>query len=559
MSTRIEQDRGAIAIVAVILALTIFGVSALAVDIGNMYSRKRMTQTTADLAALAGAGALPDVSAAFDAAYDYLDKNYVAEGTYLKDELRDNNVANGEISVDASKLRVTVVVPPRRVQFGLAAALGYSSSTVSARAVAGLRSPGRIMPFFVPTTCAQGYPSLILKATGSPGYQYDPPSSNGNIPQADSANPPTGESPGTTAIEVEGTKFASANMVVVFTPLGGASVSATPTTITLGTGPIKDRLTVPVPPTVLSNPGTWHVRAGTVDPAAPTNQALWRVGAGVATFTVTVNGQNPQCGYASTGDFGLLNSPRKSGLGLQAALDRNLADGIDHSIVQHPRSPPADINETDNCREKPGLTPIADGVLDNDANLTAGIEANCLNIENGNKVDAATDGLILGGSDGEGTYVGKLRRPNGITTCNGPGGTPRTTVLARDVSNEIIDCYLKSGSTVSQLTSSTPPDDILNGAIFQSPRFFLVPVIHYVTNPPNGYYPIVGYRGAFITDQRPGLAATAANGLQPNNANTKLDSVQVLLFKTNALSDGVGSGNGSEYQPGGAKAVRLIE
>ena len=62
---------------AAILAVVLIGFTAFAVDLGNAMARKRMTQTQADFAALAGAGLLPDADAAIDKAIDYLFENEV--------------------------------------------------------------------------------------------------------------------------------------------------------------------------------------------------------------------------------------------------------------------------------------------------------------------------------------------------------------------------------------------------------------------------------------------------------------------------------------------------
>ena len=54
MLSRWRTDDGIVAVVTAIVAVLLFSVGALAVDLGNTFSRRRAVQTTADLAALAG-------------------------------------------------------------------------------------------------------------------------------------------------------------------------------------------------------------------------------------------------------------------------------------------------------------------------------------------------------------------------------------------------------------------------------------------------------------------------------------------------------------------------
>src|SRR3954449_5205761 len=71
-----EHDEGAVAIVVALTAVLLIGIGALAVDIGNLYSVRRESQRTADLAALAGAQDLPgNAQQACRSAIDYLDRN----------------------------------------------------------------------------------------------------------------------------------------------------------------------------------------------------------------------------------------------------------------------------------------------------------------------------------------------------------------------------------------------------------------------------------------------------------------------------------------------------
>ena len=74
-----RDDRGAVALVVAVLALVLFGIGALAVDLGNSFTRRRAVQTTADLAALAGAQSLPNTCQAWQNAVIYLRNNPVVD------------------------------------------------------------------------------------------------------------------------------------------------------------------------------------------------------------------------------------------------------------------------------------------------------------------------------------------------------------------------------------------------------------------------------------------------------------------------------------------------
>lgn len=96
---------------------------------------------------------------------------------------------------------------------------------------------------------------------------------------------------------------------------------------------------------------------------------------------------------------------------MQQRLDLNIAVGIDHAVQEFPDANLGSITITDkdNCRVSPS-TPVTGGILDDDATVSSGGVPNCLEINNGNKVDATTDGLVTGGSNPY-NYKGRLDAP----------------------------------------------------------------------------------------------------------------------------------------------------
>jgi hypothetical protein len=550
MLTRAESERGAVAIIVSMLAVVLFASGALAVDLGNMWSRRRMAQSAADLAALAGAAQLPDASAAVQTAYDYLaTHDPVAEGSFTETELTDGILANGEITVNSTKNTISVDLAPRRVDFGLAAAMGYSNGTVSAHAVAALRSPSKLLPFFLPIDCSNG-PEILKEgpqSTGpvtepSPVYQTTPTGSGNPQPTVDSVTPSTGaEGTVISSLAIEGNQFQPTGMLVDFTR-GPVVHTVNSGTVVMGNGNHGTLTLAPVPSGVTSTAGIWYVRVWTTKGwSAPATLAIAAAGPPAPT----------SCGQKSTGDFGMLDSPRRDVNGNQNQLDRNIALGLDHGVVQFTGTLPSKT-EKDNCTDHAN-TPIAGGVFDDDPMIDT---ANCMDINNGNKVDAATDGLILGGAGFSGRLTGAASK-----SCAGAsGGANPITFMNRQINNDTIDCYLLPGHTVAELSDKNLATAILDPSIVNSPRFFFVPAIHYGYNPPNGFYPIVVMRGVFITDQTAVTAATASNGLATNAGGTKITQIQVLAFNIQAVPLGLADGgNGVTYFGSGPKVVRLIE
>jgi hypothetical protein len=163
-----DRESGAVAIVVALSSVVLFGVSALVIDIGQAYAQRRASQEQADLAALAGATALPDTATAFTRAYDYLKDNLpTAQAAALvavnSPVWKDGNEANGEIAFSAGNTRIRVVVPDQRVDFGFANALpggGYSNTHVRASATAEIRSPASSLPFSLAEGADSGFTCL---------------------------------------------------------------------------------------------------------------------------------------------------------------------------------------------------------------------------------------------------------------------------------------------------------------------------------------------------------------------------------------------------------------
>lgn len=183
-SKAMPDDAGVIAIVvALSISTFVLGFSALAVDLGSAYTRKAELQSIADRLALAGANGLPDIGhpqGALDLIRQTLtglcaddrtpglcpDDGSAPSLNWATDADPNNGRidfytdpdSDGEISpadrltdlgLPAAALQVTL--PPSTVQFGLAAAIGFSSVDVHKSASARIGTPlaGGILPFAV--------------------------------------------------------------------------------------------------------------------------------------------------------------------------------------------------------------------------------------------------------------------------------------------------------------------------------------------------------------------------------------------------------------------------
>lgn len=209
---RLTSENGAVAVVAAIFSVVLFGVAALAVDMGNVYARNREAQTTVDLAALASLANNRDPGCAFARAYTYLQQNYVAsDGSSPSTwpppaaDLNDSDLSNGEIvisSADGTRITLSspsgdtavacpgtggnaakarVIMPPRKVQFALAGVIGFSSRHVVQAATVVLRSLGHVQPLGLPVGCLTraNYGLITLKtSTDNSGTCND---NNGNF------------------------------------------------------------------------------------------------------------------------------------------------------------------------------------------------------------------------------------------------------------------------------------------------------------------------------------------------------------------------------------------
>jgi Flp pilus assembly protein TadG len=155
---RVNDEAGAIAVLAAVLATTLFGVAALVVDFGYARQARRVAQDSADAAALAGAGSLtggPNYSPAMQAIRDSAAENF-GDGSFADCEATapsvsridwDDGATSGttcvQFGVENGQTNATMVFVAMPVQHVAPLFGGVFQSTgvdVGGQAVAGRRT-----------------------------------------------------------------------------------------------------------------------------------------------------------------------------------------------------------------------------------------------------------------------------------------------------------------------------------------------------------------------------------------------------------------------------------
>jgi hypothetical protein len=272
------------------------------------------------------------------------------------------------------------------------------------------------------------------------------------------------------------------------------------------------------------------------------------------------------CGASATGDFGMLESPRAGVSQLADATALNIAEGMDHVLATWAdRSGGASLpsnTQMDSCRGA-AQTPVPGAYLD----VPGAVEPDCVEIKTGMNTDTVTDGLIQGGTANGVPYEGRLKTDT-LDGCDRRGGSDESTRIGvSGLNDDVLSCFLPNGVSVGDVIGSSVPaaaSKKIDPRIFKSPRYSIVPVIHYEFNPQNGFYPIVRWQPIFISDESPASTkgasyATSLNGVI--TGSNKVVGVQVLVINPAALPDTAPS-EGAGWVPylgSGPKLVRLVD
>lgn len=545
---RRRDERGATAVLFGLLALVLLGVGAVAVDMGQVYAKRGSLQSTVDLAVLAAAPELDGTNTctpeAVAAAEAYLQDNWIDEANDPFSVNLGGSASDDDGFIQCTGWVVKLWAPKARVDFGLAKALSSSNDglDVPATAEAGVMSARlHTMPYYATPSCSNG---LQVLSTDSKGHSSPPPvpltpSSAVNDPLLNVTALSVTASPLNAAIPtlvITGAGFTPLTTVGFTTAAGDHFVSPSAGSTVTFNSPTQITVTN-VPTGVVNIDDNWYVRVS--------NGALWSASDGNATKGVqklTIGDPKLYCLDSSQGNFGSLLIPRKTGSNNpNTTLSLNVALGIDHALGLMPGAP----NAPNECAGLPGaITDAVDG-------------QNCVSTDTGLPANALEDGLIKGISGSPGL----LEHPP-----TSPCTRPNVNVGGHSLNDDVLSCFFTNGTirVGDVIKSSYSGGSVISEAIFDSPRFFWVPVIQ---APPNGKkdVSIQAFRPAFITDQpesgtrnAPGSTQSSPNGLTVQG--TKVRELRIAFLNTKALPESVSAEGGEiAYLGFGPKVIVLID
>lgn len=543
-----RDERGATAVLFALLAMVLLGVGAVAVDMGQVYAKRGSLQSTVDLAVLAAAAQLDGTNTctagAVNAATTYLQDNWIDDANDPFSVNLGGSPSDDDGFIQCTGWKVKLWAPKARVDFGLAKALnpGNDGVDVPATAEASVMSPHMgTMPYYATPSCSNG---LQVLSTNSKGLSNPPPipltpSSAVNDPLLNVTGLSVTASPLGVAIPtlvITGAGFTPLTTVGFTTAAGDHFVSPSAgSTVTFNSA---TQITVTnVPTGVINIDDNWYVRVS--------NGALWSASDGNATKGVqklTIGEPKLYCLDSSQGNFGSLLVPRKNGSGNpNTTLSLNVALGIDHGLGLMPGAP----NAPNECSGLPGaITGPVDG-------------QNCVSTDTGLPANALEEGLIKGISGNPGL----LERPP-----TSPCTRPNVNVSGHSLNDDVLSCFFTNGTirVGDVIKASYSGGSVISEDIFNSPRFFWVPVI---AAPPNGKkdVSIQAFRPAFITDQpesgtrnSPGSTMTSPNGLTLNG--TKVRELRIAFLNIKALPESIAAEGGEiAYLGFGPKVIVLTD
>jgi Flp pilus assembly protein TadG len=613
---RRRSQRGAFALLFVLLVAVLFGFAALAVDLGNAYQRKGEVQSQVDLAALAGGASLPSTTTSNQTGIT----KAVCKSLLMNAKIgqmpsvdcdasaatlvESASVASGATATNPNPspppcpsvgtrakvffysdlpMRLTVCSPPAKVDFGLAKAIPGAQSSTSVRATATVSAgtPGSSaeMPFFGVAGNGCDYGSHLLSQPANANFDALTPPADLAPPLTDGANPqdamtliatpaayvPQDATGSTATINITGNKLASVSNIAFL-----RSSSLTPSaqelpkvtaTYAVNNGGVTG---IVVPSSVTSQPGIWWIRvykSATSTGNAQDKKAGWSQpmqGRSVNMTPLQVGLNVLSCDGSSDGNFGTIKLPRTD-VGPSDWVSRNTATGL-----QTPLSlavlPGATVSN-------PFCTQTGPGVVFTSSSPAGPLrpQTNCLDTDTGLTANDATSGLVTGGTG----YNGRLVKTTSTEVAGGRdcgvGKTSNTvSVAGKSINNDVLSCFLTNPATpISAIASSSySGGPALDPAIFSSPRFCYSPV--FGVKPGSGgsnLYGVVDMRPCFITGESPTSTWTGQSMLDGTSnglavSGSRVTSMRVIFFNRSALPSY--STNIGDYIGVGTPAVKLV-
>jgi Flp pilus assembly protein TadG len=544
-----RDERGAIAIMTALVAVALFTVAALAVDLGNVWARRGTLQVQADQAALYAAESLPATDAASRHAVAEKVAYYFAchrvqgqsevtpsipgcSGATTSESpeisaYADDLLGSGAVTFPTTT-QVHVTTPTARVDFGFGRAAGATDSLQAKSATAQVSSPGDLLPVGLSLNCllsaVDNLPAVGTTLDGlvpldyiSPGPLTMPEESttwpasqptSSTITITSFTTLPTPVAAGTPAtFTITGKGWGTLSTVQVWFAHGSTTQQASSLSVSL-LGAVGTA-TGTIPPAVLAAPGSWRVKVA-VKPllgAYTWSQDDTELSVGLPGSAQTTLG----CGR-------LLDSPRADTPSSDGRLTKNLQAGLDHALIGHPEllqiQPPSATlaGVMDAIGDAAGLFACDGALPDVGDGPDPPSTPNCVTVKN----DSATSEDFTEGMLGpEGRLTCSAARPcahGSFAIATLPGRTfnddhfsdyvVRSNLLTSDV-------FFNLSAYVTQGIPVLTPQGALSPDLYSSSRFFWVPVLSAPLTPQaGGSFPILTFRPVFVTQSTPsGVAA----------------------------------------------------
>jgi hypothetical protein len=553
-SPRKRDERGAYSVMFALLSIVMFGIAALAVDLGSAFSRKSDVQGQADFAALSGGQELTSSNPStislevLAAVAESMNLNQPTNGTctgcVTTAQLANGVMADGEVELVAAGLKVTA--PASTVDYGFAGVIGQADKKdVQASATVQIKTLGNgAMPMYAAAGCDYGPQTLADPASGHvtsahENLAFGDDSSSANIWSITDPSPASiALTPGIPGppLTVTGTDFVIAGSG----PHPGKHVSkigffrndgATVHEVAIDPAGLNDEFfaeIAAIPAEVAGVEDVWWVRVHLVEDGATPPPGEWSPEANAK--PLTVGSAQLECDSGSTaGNFGTLRLPR-DGPPTNQNLPLNIAVSFDEPLSLEVHE---EADASGHCAD--GVDNAIESYEPNQ--LRKG--TNCVGTDTGLAANAAAAGLV----EGVGSTPGRLRT---ATLCGSDTSItlgPRTYTINGDS----LECFLTSGAvTVNAITApSYNGGTVLSEEIYSSPRFFWVPVLASdAVRGASERYSIIDFRPAFLTDL--------------HVQGTNIDQLRVTFFNWHALPSR-GDGPVIDYLGTGPKVVRMVD
>jgi len=606
ISRRRRHERGAVAVLVALLAVVLMSISALGVDLGNAWQQKRQVQAGSDLAVEAGAGIkganLPNTGAVKACSYGAAGAlatnqsvkdiaQYLADQAYpsqtgtgyssmlanLPGQLTDCSMTNGEVvygqpkqtggtwTVTYNKNQLSLVSPPKTVDFGLAGIMGFHSTKVAGVSTIEIKSPKfSTLPFYAFDGCDYGPQTLQQPNNGQSASTVmlaNPTDTNdATLTSVTPSQYPVDTTPALEPITILGASFTGVTQIGFFES-GNATAGPPPVTSTTFTIVNDGKITMPDIPTqtrgVAGVQEYWYIRVmkggkwSTIFVGNGNNQTL-------NTPILTIGTPPLVCAQgSSSGNFGTLLLAHAGYTGTDKVGAANVALGLTNTLALYPTAG-APTNGT--CSTAQPQTVLW-------GNGTDG--TNCVDTDTGMSAAVASGGFLGIGSAAVGgnSY---LMYPNHKTKCANGGTTEATTTIGGKLANnDTLSCFFLNNSTHISDVSADPTlggytgtSPLISDAIYDSPRFGYVPVLKTQPGPGGSLkYQIVDFRACFITDQPQSAvkgdpAGTTNNGfvMDVNGVH----SVEVIFLNPNALPNPPVKNGTINYIGSGPKEPLLV-